>query len=97
MDLYIYVDRQHVGALMGCTLFADPRLGATESGFVQGEWPGFAETPFADPLGWGDHDFILGNNDTGDLYRRARIYPTHTRDETVAFWYEYVQTRAPKG
>ncbi|MBC7542686.1 MAG: hypothetical protein H7338_08145 [Candidatus Sericytochromatia bacterium] len=97
MDLYIYADRQHIGSLMGCRLFADPRVGATDSGFVQGDWPGFAETPYADAETWATLDFILGNNETGDLYRRARIYPTTTIGETVTFWYGYIQTRAPKG
>lgn len=93
MDLYVFQDRQIVGNLMACTQHPDPRPGAAESGFVKGEWPGFLDTPHADPQTWGQTEYVLGDDASGDLYRRCRIYATHTQGETVTFWYAYCQRR----
>jgi hypothetical protein len=97
MDLYIFVDRQIVGGLMGCTFHPDPRPEAPHSGFIKGTWPGFAETPHADPESWAKGEYVLGDDSTGDLYRYCRIYATHTQGETVTFWYKYCQRRSPQG
>lgn len=93
MDLYVFHEQLPVGSLMGCTLYPDPRPEAKESGFVRGTWPGYAETPFATDEDPGRFEFILGDNETGDLYRHAQIYPSQTQGELVAFWFSYKQTR----
>lgn len=97
MNLYVFHERQIVGSLMDCTRYPDPRPEAREAGFVRGLWPGFAETPFADAAAMASYEFILGDDETGDLYRHAQIYPSQTTGDQVAFWFSYRQTRRVPG